>query len=323
MQALGIPFSALVSVIFGLMIIAFPLGAYVVFNSNLENAVSYDFPLHDFDVFPAGIGFEIPIQFELGDAFIVLWCVFLIIFTISVLGPKSSFLKALSPLMSDGKYESKVNYLVSVIKWFSIIIVISVIIDYVQNSVGISTEAPESADALIHFFNITAAPLSEEIGFRVILIGIPLFLMYSHRASIKLFFKSLWNPSQAIHIFESKRALVLIVAVGVFFGAAHIISGEPWSLGKFAQASASGIIIGWVYFKHGFPSAVLVHWATNYFIFAYVYFLADINEISIKDAFSHSLTSSLEILLIITGIISIAMIVLNYVRLKKEKRLEI
>ena len=77
----------------------------------------------------------------------------------------------------------------------------------------------------------------------------------------------------------------MIVVVGIFFGAAHIISGEPWSLGKFAQASASGIIIGWVYFKHGFPSAILVHWATNYFIFSYVYFLADINEISIKMLF--------------------------------------
>ena len=323
MQALGIPFSALASVIFGLMIIAFPLGAYVVFNSNLEDSVSYDFPLSDFDFFPAGIGYEIPIQFELGDAFIVLWCVFLVIFTISILGPKSSFLKALSPLMSDGKYEAKSNYLVSIIKWFSIIIVISVVIDFVQNSIGISTEPPESSDALIHFFNVSTAPLSEEIGFRVILIGIPLFLMYSHRASIKLFFKSLWNPSQAMNVFESKRALVLIVAVGVFFGVAHIISGEPWSLGKFAQASASGIILGWVYFKHGFPSAVLVHWSTNYFIFAYVYFLADINEITIKHAFDHSLTSSLEILLIITGIISIAMIILNYVGIRKEKRLEI
>ncbi|MCH8995820.1 MAG: CPBP family intramembrane metalloprotease domain-containing protein, partial [Thaumarchaeota archaeon] len=87
-------------------------------------------------------------------------------------------------------------------------------------------------------------------------------------------------------------------------------------------ATASGIIIGWVYFKHGFPSAILVHWATNYFIFSYVYFLADINEITIKNAFSHSLTNSLEILFIITGVISIAMLFLNYVNLKKEKRLE-
>ena len=322
MQALGIPFSALVSVIFGLMIIAFPLGAYVVFNSNLENSVSYDFPLSDFDFFLAGIGFEIPIELELGDAFIGLWCVFIIIFSIATLGPKENFLKALSPIMSDGKYESKSNYLVTVIKWFSILIVISVIIDFAQNSVGISTEPPESSDALIQFFKITFAPISEEIGFRVMLIGIPLYMMYASRTSIKLFFKSLWNP-QTLHILESKKVVILIVVVGIFFGVAHIISGEPWSVGKFAQASASGIIIGWVYFKHGFPSAILVHWSTNYFIFSYTYFLADINEITIKNAFSHSLTNSLEILLVITGIISIAMLILNYVNLKKEKNLEI
>jgi membrane protease YdiL (CAAX protease family) len=321
MQALGIPFSALVSVIFGLMIIAFPLGAYVVFNSNLEDSVSYDFPLSDFDFFPAGIGFEIPVEFELGDVFIGLWCVFIIIFSIAVVGPKTNFLKSLSPIMSEGKYESKSNYLVSVIKWFTILIVISAIIDFVQNSVGISTEPPQPSDVLIQFFNITAAPISEEIGFRVMLIGIPLFLMYSSRSSIKLFFKSLWNP-QTIQIYEIKKPLILIVIVGIFFGLAHIISGEPWSLGKFAQASASGIIIGWVYFKHGLPSAILLHWSTNYFIFAYVYFLADINELTIKNAFSHSLTNSLEILFIITGIISIAMLILNYVNLKKEKNLE-
>jgi hypothetical protein len=107
--------------------------------------------------------------------------------------------------------------------------------------------------------------------------------------------------------------------VGLFFGAAHIISGEPWSLGKITQATASGIVIGWVYFKYGLSSAILVHWGTNYFIFSYVFFLADINEISIKNAFSHSLTNSLEILLIITGILSITMLILNYIDLKKEK----
>jgi uncharacterized membrane protein YidH (DUF202 family) len=322
MQVLGIPFSALVSVIFGLMILAFPLGAYVVFNSNLEDSVRYDFPLDGFNFFFVGIGFEIPIEFELGDVFIGLWCVFIILFSIAVLGPKTNFLKALSPVMSEGKYETKSNYLVSVIKWFAILIVISGIIDFVQQSLGIPTESPQQSDVLIQFFNVTTAPLSEEIGFRVMLIGIPLFLIYSQRLSIKLFFKSLWNPTQSLNISENKKAIILIVIVGIFFGLAHIISGEPWSFGKFAQATAGGIIIGWVYFKHGFPSAILVHWATNYFIFSYVYFLADINEITIKNAFSHSLTNSLEILLIITGVISIAMLFLNYVNLKKEKRLE-
>src|SRR3989337_1302007 len=193
MKSLGIPFSALVSVIFGLMILSFPLGAYVVFNSNIEDGVRFDFPINGFDFFPAGIGFEIPIQFELGDVFIGLWGVFVILFSIAMFGPKTNFLKALSSIISEGKYEPKSNYLVSVIKWFAI---------------------------------------------------------YSHRASMILFFKSLWHPTQTLHIYETKKALILIVVVGIFFGVAHIISGEPWSLGKFAQATASGIIIGWVYFKH-------------------------------------------------------------------------
>src|SRR3990170_1052276 len=287
MKSLGIPFSALVSVIFGLMILSFPLGAYVVFNSNIEDGVRFDFPINGFDFFPAGIGFEIPIQFELGDVFIGLWGVFVILFSIAIL------------------------------------IVVSGIIDFIQESVGITTQPPQQSDSLIQFFEITAAPISEEIGFRVMLIGIPLFAIYSHRASMILFFKSLWHPTQTLHIYETKKALILIVVVGIFFGVAHIISGESWSLGKFAQATASGIIIGWVYFKHGFVSAIRVHWSTNYFIFSYVNFLAEINEITVKNAFSHSLTNSLEILFVMTGILSIVLIIVNYLNLKKEKKLEI
>ncbi len=323
MKSLGIPFSALVSVIFGLMILSFPIGAYVVFNSNIENGVRYDFPINGFNFFPAGIGVQIPIEIELGDAFIGIWSVFLILFSIGMFGPKANFLKSLSPIMSEGKYESKSNYLVSVIKWFSILIVVSGIINFIQESVGITIVPPTQPDSLIQFFEITMAPISEEIGFRAMLIGIPLFAIYSQRASIKLFFKSLWHPTRTLHILETKKALILITLVGIFFGAAHIISGEPWSLGKFAQATASGIIIGWVYFRHGLVSAILVHWATNYFIFSYVNFLAEINDITVKNAFSHSLTSSLEILFVMTGILSIVLIIVNHLNLKKGKTLEV
>ena len=92
-------------------------------------------------------------------------------------------------------------------------------------------------------------------------------------------------------------------------------------LGKFAQATASGIIIGWVYFRYGLASAILVHWSTNYFIFSYVYFLAEINEITVKNAFSHSLINRLEILFFMTGVFSIVLIIINYLNLKKEKNL--
>ena len=105
----------------------------------------------------------------------------------------------------------------------------------------------------------------------------------------------------------------MIVTVGIIFGAAHIFSDEAWSAGKLAQAIASGIIIGWVYFRYGLVPAILIHWATNYFIFSYGYIIADIKQISVVNAFSHSLLNILELILIVTGIISVVILVLNYV----------
>lgn len=308
------------SVIFGLMIISFPVGAYVIFNSTIDNDINFEFPLNEINFFPIENVFNIPIDLELGDAFIVVWSFFLILFTIAIFGPKTNFLRSIIPMMTEGEEETKSNYLVAAIKWFSVLIVVSSIIIFVQESFGIKTEAPESANVLIQFFNVTLAPITEEIGFRVLLIGIPLYVMYTQKSSIRLFFKSLWHPAKFLSGYKIKRVIILISIMGILFGAAHILSGEPWSSGKFAQAAASGIIIGLVYFRYGLISAILVHWATNYFIFSYVYLIADINEFSIQNAFSHSLTYTMEILFITTGTIAIAMMILNYLNLKKENK---
>ena len=107
---------------------------------------------------------------------------------------------------------------------------------------------------------------------------------------------------------QNRRVIGIIIAVGLFFGLAHIISGEPWSEGKFAQAAISGIIIGWVYYRYGLISAVLIHWATNYFIYSYIFFISDLNQISIHNALSHSMIGTLEIILVVTGVLSIVMV---------------
>ena len=109
----------------------------------------------------------------------------------------------------------------------------------------------------------------------------------------------------------------------MFFGLAHIISGEPWSSGKFAQATVSGIILGWLYFRYGLISAILVHWATNYFIFSYVDFISQINLISVEDAFSHSLISTMEIIFLISGALSISILLINYFYSKRKPILDI
>ena len=38
----------------------------------------------------------------------------------------------------------------------------------------------------------------------------------------------------------------------LLFGFAHIAFADSWSEGKFAQATAGGLILGWVYVRYGF-----------------------------------------------------------------------
>ena len=319
----GIPLSALISIIFGMMILSFPLGTYTVFNSNIGDDIDYSFPLDQFDIFIAGFNLGIPVEFEVGDVFIAFWSIFLILFVITLLGPKNNFLKSINHLLTNEKINENTNYLVNIIKWFSIIVVISAIINFIQESFGISTIPPEYTNDLTLFLAITISPITEELGFRVMLIGIPLFLIFAHKSSIKFFFSVLWQPYNNLHIMQHRRAISVIVVVGLFFGLAHIISGEPWSEGKFAQAAISGIIIGWVYYRYGLISAIIVHWATNYFIYSYIFFLSDLNQVSIQNALSHTMIGTLEVILVLTGVISIAMIVINYFNVQNQKKLSI
>ena len=55
-----------------------------MFNSNIGNDINADYPVENLDVFLAGINIQFPVQLELGDIFIVTWCMFLILFVILV-----------------------------------------------------------------------------------------------------------------------------------------------------------------------------------------------------------------------------------------------
>lgn len=300
------------------MILAFPIGAYVVFNSNIGNEINFQYPLNGFNFFVAGISYKLPVSFEIGDCFILVWSIYLILFSISLIGPKSNFMKTLGHIMPEGWKNLKENGLINATTWFAILILSSIIIDFIQSGFGVKIESPTSQNNLINFFQITISPLTEELGFRVILIGIPLFLLFTHHATWKTFFKSLWRPSAYLQITNNRKVLALIITIGLFFGAAHIISGSPWSTGKFTQAAIAGIIIGWVYVRYGLAPAILIHWATNFFIFSYSYFMSDLNQIPVSGDFSDPFSNMLEVLLIITGIISLTIKILNHIESRKK-----
>ena len=322
LQYVGIPFTALLSVIFGLLLISFPIGIYVFFETDIGGDINYEFPLTHLDLFEGTELYQTPFDVSIGDAFVVLWVLYLVFFVIAILGPKKDFLKTLSPIISFGKYDVKLNYMIGITKWFSILILISILINFIQEGMGVDIIPPLADNDLIQFFYVSLAPLIEEFGFRLILLGIPLFALYSSKSSIKYFVKCLWRPDN-LDIVDSKKALSLIVFVGILFGFAHIAFGDSWSEGKFAQATASGIILGWVYLRYGFVASLLIHWATNYFVFSYATFISQINTISIEDSFSHSLMSTLEIILLVAGVFSICILFVNRFYSKKESALQV
>jgi hypothetical protein len=300
------------------MILSFPVGMYVMFNSEIGKDINYQYPIKGLDLFFAGIGYKIPVSFEMGDAFIISWAIFLILFSISYFGPDDSLLKTLSNLMPKGWKNMKGNGMVNMMSWFSILILASVIIEMIQQSFGIKIEPPQADNNLIRFFQLSTSPLTEEVGFRIILIGIPLFLIYSHIPSWKIFFKSLWRPSKYLDIENYKKPMVLVITIGIFFGVAHIMSGTPWSPGKISQASIAGIIIGWVYVRYGFAPAVLIHWGTNYFLSSYLFFISNLSQGPTINESTNPFSNTLEMIITITGIIAISIKVLSYIESKKN-----
>jgi hypothetical protein len=322
LQLIGIPFTALLSVLFGLLLVSFPIGIYVIFETDVGGDINFEYPLTHLELFSGTEFYQVPLDVSIGDAFVVLWVFYLIIFVIAIFGPKNDFIKTLSPIISSGKYNTRVNYMIGITKWFSILILISTLINFVQAGFGLEIVPPLAENDLIQFFYVTLAPIVEEFGFRLLLVGIPLFVIYSAKSSLKYFVRCLWSPAN-LDIYDAKKAFLLVIFVGVFFGFAHIAFGDSWSTGKFAQAAASGIILGWVYLRYGFVVSLMMHWAANYFVFSYANFISQLNAISIEDAFSHSLMSTLEILLLVTGVLSITILCVKRFYSKNEFTLEV
>jgi hypothetical protein len=298
------------------------MGLYVIFETDIGGDINYEYPLTYLNIFDGTELRQSFVDVSVGDAFVVLWIFYLVIFVIATLGPKSGFLKTLSPIISFGKYGDRSNYMIGVTKWFSILVLISALINFIQEGFGVEIIPPRADNDLIQFFYVSLAPLMEEFAFRVILIGIPLIALYSNKSSVKYFIRCLWNPS-LLDIYDVKKAIFLILFVGVLFGFSHIAFADSWSGGKFAQAASSGVILGWVYLRYGFVASLLIHWATNYFVFSYAGFLSQINDISIHDAFSHSLMSSLELLFLVSGVFSICILLVRRFFSNKEPTLKI
>jgi membrane protease YdiL (CAAX protease family) len=165
-----------------------------------------------------------------------------------------------------------VNYLMITLSWFSAYFVLSISIDVIQQIFGVNLGNPLTDNAILSFFYLSAAPLNEEIFFRIILMGVPLFLIFVPLGKGKLL-STLNHPYPNIQKYKGKYTIVgifiIIILSSIVFGLSHVIFGGGYEIGKISQAALGGLIIGWIYYRYGLSSAITFHWISNYVFFAY------------------------------------------------------
>ena len=117
------------------------------------------------------------------------------------------------------------------------------------------------------------AALVEELGFRLMLIGIPLALAAcvktrGGRPRAEIILKALLWPGALDE--ELRRSLKtamagLVLFSSVVFGLAHILFGA-WEVGKAITATLAGLVMALCFVKYGLHASMLVHWFFNYHI---------------------------------------------------------
>ncbi|MFN4336408.1 MAG: CPBP family intramembrane glutamic endopeptidase [Candidatus Nitrosocaldus sp.] len=289
--------AALTVLIAVMMFISYPLGAYLVFHTSMGSG--YREPIDEFYMFMP-LPVHVQVKISVGDLFILLWCTYLLLFTILLLSPKS-ILSSIVRLVSNST-TVRGNDLTITIAWFSIFVASSTAIDLVQSMFGIEMGSLEYDDRLRYFVDATITPFREELGFRLILIGIPAYLFLAKQGSTLL--SVLWRPYEYVR--HDKSIYMLIVGSAVLFGFAHIIFSTGWGYGKVTQATLGGLILGWLYYRYGLHTAIIAHWAANYLPLTYL-FASDILG-------SDAILNVLELLLVSNGIVAIALILESYLK---------
>jgi membrane protease YdiL (CAAX protease family) len=251
--------------------VSFPIGVYVslTFLNNDVPQTIRTLPLFVF-------GLAAPIKSTINAlTFIALLLAFyLSLVYIASKGP-SNLYQTLRLVYSKGISFVRNNTLIIVCTIFPPLLLIEVGLEYLQGLFGVPTGALPKTEPLLDFALLTYAPIAEEIGFRLTLIGIVSSWIPLYYGDARAALHTLWRPSAYINI-ENTRTRVLLSSLIIFsslvFGLAHVLYGGGWELGKIFPSFVAGLCLGWLYVEFGFHAAVLLHFLFNYFAASFDYF---------------------------------------------------
>lgn len=237
------------------------------------------------------VNFSVPILVSAGLFFAALWILYLCAFALAWKqrpGVDSSLRNCIS-----GRFDAlRSNYIVLMPCLTSMLLVVVIMLQSLQTSVGVQTGSIEFQNPFIGYLIVSYAPLVEELSFRITTIGAfgGLYLLwktrqlphYARLGSVRIFLHYVWSPDSAKRLLRYdtiedsglRRGTlswewILLGVTSASFGLAHYLSGAGWEIGKISTALVSGLTLGFVYLRYGIYAPVLLHWYFNYYLGTY------------------------------------------------------
>lgn len=227
----------------------------------------------------------IPIGFDFGVIFMGLWSIFILSF-VAAWKIRKSFYKTIKKGITTPtrKLFNSSLFALPIINSMTLIAVAA--LQSFQEAGGIPTgTSPIQSNPFLNFVDLSYAAVTEELGFRLIPIGVFLiiYLFLTKRKEVtlslgqkvKLSFLSFLFPDKAKRMAGKNtvseygfKAISLgewgmIVFTSVIFGLAHFNPGVSWEIGKISSAGFAGLVIGLSYLVYGAHASIIIHWFFN------------------------------------------------------------
>ncbi|MEM2102011.1 MAG: CPBP family glutamic-type intramembrane protease [Candidatus Bathyarchaeia archaeon] len=292
-RLLGSLLFALILFLIATYFIAMVLGPLVFFSTADGLSVSHR-TISRLPIIIFGAYTVVDVEINMGLFFLGIWLVFFACFFIA-LEVRENIFVSLSNLGRGGITASFRNYLLfmPVVGSFSLVSVL--LLEWFLSLFGLSVGAPPVPGSgvpsefrqFLFFLEVSYAPIVEEIGFRIIPLGVFLvvyLLLVKSQArghvggcswkslAIAPFFPYRAKRECGLENVDGKGLFkgisvgewVVIVVAAVVFGLAHYPLGS-WGPAKFFSATLVGVALGVVYFAYGFVAPILLHWFFNYY----------------------------------------------------------
>ena len=287
-KSINLAFVILTSLIILTYFISLALGLNLLFFTSDGIEVSNSI----LDGIPAGFFiffyFYIPTELTLGSFFLALILVYIICFFLAW-KLRVSFHQEVKNAITKPIENASDNFLILMPTISSMLLLVVVAIQSVQEIQGIDTGFIEFPNAFEALYDLAYSPILEEVSYRISPLGfVLLIIVYSKtigKGYLPPFTTCLLcflHPDKAkekagIDTVNDKGLVrgislpewITLISICCIFGLNHYLMGGGWGIGKITSAFVAGLVFGLAYLKYGFHAPILLHWFFNFYTYSY------------------------------------------------------